>query len=622
MKPTSSPPTTKNGIETAELISIKAELDVYLKKLSKSADDEAIDKVIALFQKKIICNEKELWLTSPTQKTVTPYQNSYKALEQLYKLKSSDNRYNFKIVIPVADRPQHLKQCLNSLLTLCQSYEYGGYEDNQYTKISVLIADDSREANNIKLHQAYCAEFTAEGINIDYFGLEDQLSLVNNISSQHNGLEKIIASTENIKNIDDFSHKGASIMRNITYLKLHQDISDKNTLIYFIDSDQEFCITTSHSDADLDNKHYAINYFHCLNTLFTAQDISVLTGKVVGDPPVSPSVMAANFQLDIQNFISCIEKLNPDDNCQFHKKDSGDHDDAAYHDMASLFGFSSDKQVFNYQCTLHEAHNNADCFNDFSNKLSHFFYGEHPTRKTYFNYEDGFLKTSAARTVYTGNYVIKPEALDHFIPFATLKLRMAGPVLGRLLKSRLNDKFVSANLPMLHNRTVESTGKSEFRAGVTHHKQDIDLGKEFIRQFYGDIMLFTIEEISNAGYPASTMDKETLETVVQRIYETIRDNYIEKHNTILQLKSQIKQQLNNKQQWWRQLSGDSMALQSSLLNFDSFLNNIQSNFENSSNAFQQITAPDQVFIHLNKILLAIQEYPDNRHCWKNALKTK
>ena len=101
-----------------------------------------------------------------------------------------------------------------------------------------------------------------------------------------------------------------------------------------------------------------------------------------------------------------------------------------------------------------------------------------------------FTATSAARTVYTGNYVIRPENLRYFIPFATLKLRMAGPVLGRILKMRLKHRFVSANLPMLHNRTVDSIGQSEYRAGVINTNQSIDLSNEFIRQFYGDVMLF------------------------------------------------------------------------------------------------------------------------------------
>lgn len=596
-----------------ELAAIKAELDSYFKKLSINADDEAIDKVITLFQKRIISNEKDIWQTLPTHKSISQYQNSYKALEQLYNLRSSDERYNFKIVIPVADRPQHLKHCLDSLITLCQSYEYGGYKNNQYTKISVLIADDSKEPDNIELHRAYCTVLTKQGLDIDYFGLEEQFKLVSNINQQQHGLQQIISSATNI---DNFSHKGASVMRNITYLKLRQDITDKNTLIYFIDSDQEFCITTASPDSDSDNKYYAVNYFHYLNSIFSNQDIAVLTGKVVGDPPVSPSVMAGNFQQDIKNFLSSIEKLKANVNCQFHKKDSDHHDDAAYHDMANLFGFINNNQAFNYQCTLQGTHNNADCFIDFSDKLSNFFYGEHPTRKTYFNYENGFLETSPARTVYTGNYVIKAEALDYFIPFATLKLRMAGPVLGRILKTRLKHRFVSANLPMLHNRTIESIGRSEYRAGVSDTNKNIDLGNEFIRQFYGDVMLFSMEEINKKS---TKLNKTELQAIFNKTYLTIKDNYIEKHNTILLLKSQIEKQLSIKNQWWNTCSTGRKELDIALTNFNLFLNNIQSNFDNNANAFRQITTTELVEKQLDIILQAVLDYQDNMTCWQAAL---
>ena len=433
--------------KTSQVSENSAELDNFLKQLSQTADDNAIDRVISLYEKTIVTLEQEIWKTKPTSENFEQYQNAFIVLEKLHELKTADTRYNFKIVIPVADRPKHLKQCLHSLLTLCKSYGYGGYRNKQFNKISVLIADDSRDINNIKHHQSYCKELSAQGINTEYFGLKEQLALVKNATTENDSLARIISNAEDSNDPIDFSHKGASIMRNITYLKLKKALSrdknNKNTLIYFIDSDQEFCIHTLNSDKNYNGNFYAINYFHYLNEIFKTQDISILTGKVIGDPPVSPSVMAGNFQQDIQNFLNTIDKLKPDEPCQFHQRETDSKDDAAYHDMASLFGFSKHEQAFDYHCTLQGEHNNADCFHDFSDKLGHFFYGEHPTRKTFFHYENGFSTTTPARTVYTGNYVIKPENLDFFIPFATLKLRMAGPVLGRILNASLDGKFVS-----------------------------------------------------------------------------------------------------------------------------------------------------------------------------------
>lgn len=598
-----------------------AEFDNFLKHLSQSADDTAIDRVISLYQKTIIKHEQEFWQKISPHEDIKQYQNSFKVLEKLYELKTVDDRYNFKIVIPVADRPQHLKQCLYSLLTLCKSYQYGGLKNGKFTNVSVLIADDSKDKNNIRLHENYCTEFTNSGITTEYFGLEEQLTLAKLFSENNDGLSGIISDTDSVKDIDSFSHKGAAIMRNITYLKLKSSISqsdlDKNTLFYFIDSDQEFCVNTPYSD----KKHYAINYFHYLNEVFKTQDITILTGKVVGDPPVSPAVMANNFQQDILNFIHSISNLNPGDPCQFHQHEKNNNDNAAYHDMANLFGFSNQNQVFDYHCTLKNTHDNSECFNAFSSRLERFFYGEHPTRKTFFNYENEFTITSPARTVYTGNYVIKPETLRYFIPFATLKLRMAGPVLGRILKSELQDSFVSANLPMLHNRTIESTGQSEFRAGVNNNNTQIDLGNEFVRQFYGDVMLFTMEKITNKEFSVNPIDRKAVQTIINDTYNTIKENYIDKHNAILQFKTQINDSLIHQSNWWNKPS-ETPSFNTALSNFNNFLNNIQSNFDSNAKAYQKITSTDFSQKYLDEILQAILHYQDDLANWKKALRFK
>ena len=590
------------------------ELNKLIEQLAQSADNNAIDHVISLYQKRIIKNEQKIWQHSPSDTEIKQYQESFKLLEKLYELKNKDERYHFKIVIPVADRPQHLKQCLSSLLRLCQSYNYGGTTDNKFNKISVLIADDSRDEKNIQKHEIYCTEFTASGLAVEYFGLAEQLALVNDATDKNKELKQVVSDISNIKQLSDFSHKGASIMRNITYLKLNKNTTKENTLIYFIDSDQEFCISTTKSD-----KQYAINYFHYLNEIFSQQDISILTGKVVGDPPVSPSVMAGNFQLDIKNFLTEIEKIQPQAGCQFHQHQKNHKDDAAYHDMANLFGFTHNDKVFDYHCTLQTSHTNADCFHDFSDKLSHFFYGEHPTRKTYFNYEDGFTKTSPARTVYTGNYIIKHDALDYFIPFAPLKLRMAGPVLGRLLKSQLQHKFASANLPMLHNRTVAQTGESEFRPGVKNNTRGIDLGNEFIRQFYGDVLLFCVDELSKSDTALNESNKERIKATLEQTYKKIKYSYIEKHDAILQLKTQINTQLNKQQNWWNDSDKKTDLSIEALSNFNAFINNIQANFSENSDAYQQITLSKHTHKYLDKILCSLLQHESDLLNWNHHL---
>jgi hypothetical protein len=609
--------------QTEQITTDSVELDNLLNKLSQSADDKAIDRVIDLYKKTILKLEQDIWQQEPEPADIENYQNAFKILEKLYLLRSVDKRHHFKIVIPVADRPQHLKQCLSSLLNLCEKYAYGGIDNNYFNKISVLIADDSKDQENIALHQNYCTELNNNGIRTEYFGLTEQLALTRQVLTKQPHLSKIISSVEHIKNTADFSHKGASIMRNITYLKLKQSSScenDNNTLFYFIDSDQEFCINPTQGAENL----YAINYFHYLDEIFKTKDIDILTGKVVGDPPVSPSVMAGRFQQDIQNFLSTIKSFNPEATCRFHQHEFILKDDAAYHDMANLFGFSDHKQAFDYHCSLPGKHNNIDCFFDFASKMNSFFYGEHPTRKTFFNYENGFSETTEARTVYTGNYVIKPETLEHFIPFATLKLRMAGPILGRMLKNRLGKKFVSANLPMLHKRTVQLTGESEFRAGVDTSNDKVDLTNEFIRQFFGDIALFSMQKITDQQFPDTTLSSDDIQTIIESTYQDIRKNYIEKHNTILQLKNQIQKNLNESDAWWNtndnsNIGNSDLKLKRSRSNINRFLDNIQFNFDENTHAYQTITRQGDAEFYLSNILQSILDYQTDIDNWKQAL---
>ncbi len=274
-----------------------------------------------------------------------------------------------------------------------------------------------------------------------------------------------------------------------------------------MDSDQEFRVNIGDTDRTL----YAINYFQRLDQIFSSTDVLVLTGKVVGDPPVSPAVMAGNFLEDVLAFLVEMASLDPREGCGFHaevRQPGGD--DAAYHDMADLFGFKPATAASRYACRITEDHDHARCFADFSIKLNRFFDGEHPTRQTHYIHQALMRSMTPARTVYTGNYVLTAEALQFFIPFATLKLRMAGPVLGRILQARLGPHFVSANLPLLHKRTLERLGRSEFRPGIARVDHLVELSGEFVRQFYGDVMLFTIESLSQRGYPFEPVSEATV----------------------------------------------------------------------------------------------------------------
>lgn len=579
-----------------------------LKQKNASKDGEAL---LQLYHEAIPHIESSIWSEGIDESSTELYQHLFQELEHYIAQTGHDSRHDFIITIPVADRPQHLASCLQSLLHLCQKFNYGGYANGHYSKISVLIADDSKDNNNISQNQAITQQFNQQGLTCHYFGQQEQQQQL-----------RQLAETDRIKlqhilgNIDrnNFYHKGASIMRNISYLKLNElKLNYDNPLFYFIDSDQEFRIKINSDNGDQDV--FAVNFFYHLDRIFSTSNTQVLTGKVVGDPPVSPAVMAGNFLDDVIDFLKRMSTLKPEQDCQFHQLHQNKPDDASYHDMADLFGFKPADTSFQYNCTLSTQHNHLSCFDDFANKLNHFFDGEHPTRKTYYEHEDVSSHIKDARTIYTGNYIFNANALKYFIPFATLKLRMAGPVLGRIIKSELGSQFVSANLPMLHTRTVQSLGQSEFRAGIHHADDHIDLSGEFERQFFGDVMLFTIETLTEHGYPEKLPNLSFIEQTLNTTASKLQHMYAEKRQRILDKLAVANKIFNEPTNWWQQLTETEQANE----NFERFIHNIEYNFGDQSPAFTLINSETQIQQHHAKLLHAITTYPEDRTAWQHVL---
>ena len=342
---------------------------------------------------------------------------------------------------------------------------------------------------------------------------------------------------------------------------------------------------------------------------------ATLTGKVVGDPPVSPSVMAGTFLEDVISFLQQMAGLDADQPCQFHPPPQQQAQGAAYHDMADLFGFTPATAAFRYRCGLSGAHDNRRCFASFAARLKHFFYGEHPTRKSHFAPHDSVTRTEPARTVYTGNYVLTAESLRYFIPFATLKLRMAGPVLGRVIQSEINGRFVSANLPMLHRRTVEQIGQSEFRPGIDREAHSIDLSGEFERQFFGDVMLFSIKKLTELGYPKNPQPGETIRQTIQATHDYLRRQYAQKQQTIIERLEALRRILSSTEHWWNR----SDELDTARADFTIFLDNIERNFGADASSYRLIDSDDIRARRHREIAEAIAGYGQDRAAWERLL---
>lgn len=566
-----------------------------------------------LYQRTIPIIENNIWSVEYDKDSFAEYQSLCREMERHFSATESDVRHHIVIVIPIADRPQHLQTCMNSIFELCETFEYGGKIGNTYQRISVIIADDSQDVSNIQQHRKLAKYYTKKGIKTEYLGLDEQIQQLQKLK------QKELSSILGYVDLHAFYHKGASIIRNIAYLRLNQLAKKQdNLLFYFIDSDQEFRLNLPSKP---DKNIIGLNYFYHLDKLFLEQEIKLLTGKVVGDPPVSPSVMASNLLKDIALFLEAVSSVSPQSQCQFHYDDSckdnnsGD-DDAAYHDMADLFGFKKRLASFNYTCPLASEHNHIDCFRHFARRVNHFFDGEHPTRRLFFQYKNIRDSLTPARTVYTGNYVFVPEMLEYFIPFAPLKLRMAGPVLGRLIKAEIGDRFVSVNLPMLHKRTVDEIGQSEYRPGVKHQNGTIDLSNEFICQFFGDVMLFTIEALTEQGYPDNYLDEDVIAAVIKNTEKHLLQQYQAQHAQIKTRLLELTAIYSNKDRWWNNQKTLAPALDS----IKQFIHNMETNFGKHAKAYQAIQDGSVKKLNTQHILEAIIAYPASKQRWKQCLE--
>jgi len=385
---------------------------------------------------------------------------------------------------------------------------------------------------------------------------------------------------------------------------------DTGLLFLFVDSDQEF-----HANTDAGRQVFTSNYFYHIDRIFRQSQVEVLTGKVVGDPPVSPAVMAGTLLEDVLALLAEIAGLEAEAPCTFHR-DSNSHDDAAYHDMAKLFGFEHSGEAHRYQCRLQGPHDHATCLSGFARRLNRFFDGEHPTRVTPYRHMDVQASLTPARTVYTGNYVLSPAALRYFIPFAGLQLRMAGPVLGRLIQTSSGDAFVSANLPLLHRRTVGEAGEAEFRPGVDRSAPLVDLSGEFERQFFGDVMLFTVIDLVKLGYPEPLPAVDDVRVQVQATETGMRAHYAETRQRVLTRLDELEELFSGPDYWW---NTDGSAAEIGPL-FDQFTATLYANFGDDSRAWQLLE--DEVHCETRRaaIVDALLSYRDDRRSWERVLQ--
>jgi hypothetical protein len=576
-----------------------------------------LDSLIELYEKCYPLLEKAMWYNElPFGASLDAYQSLFREQDALIRYRASaagesDKRYHFILSIPVADRPAHLRTCLESILQLCEKFGYGGKTSGYYNKIKIIVAEDSEQEEHIRQHLDLVDEYRQKGLQVFHFGQTEQYELLQSLPHQaRERLGNLLTTQPKEK----FYLKGQAANRNLSYLKCLQLTEDKDkTLYYLVDSDQSFCVNRLSERGE--ELVYALNYFRTIDKLFSTTDTLLLTGKLVGDPPVSPAVMAANFLDDIIAFFRHLAATRQDQTCQFHDLTAEKPGHAAYHDMAKLFGVKNTQATFPYRCQLESMHDNAACLSGFVARLNAFFYGEHLTRRTFFSYDNGFATLKPARTIYPGNYIVNYAGLKYIIPFGQLRLRMSGPTAGRLIAAEIDGRFASVNLPMLHGRTTSSDLSSDFRPGVVPHEhgqqQFIDISNEFERQFFGDLMLFSTEALVKQADVNKSFDKDTVVTVVAAKEQELLAFYQQKHDAVLEKNRQLENLAFNADHWWTEAA----ELTDSLKQVGAFIKNIEHNFGGQSPAWQQIQSVEHRAERKKQIVEALINYRAERAAW-------
>lgn len=578
-----------------------------------SPDAATLDALIERYEQCYPLLEQAMWSgNGDFYALLASYQSLFREQESLIQLRasntdSSDERHHFILAIPVADRPPHLRACLESIHQVCVLFNYGGQTAGVWDKVQVIVSEDSRDEANIRRHQALVEEYRKKGLRVVHFGLDEQYALLHALPPQQRDRLGHLLTTQPR---DRFYLKGQAANRNLSYLKFLQLTENRrNTLYYLVDSDQSLCVNRQTGSGE--EAVYALNYFHAIDRIFRTTGTLMLTGKMVGDPPVSPSVMAANFLDDMSAFFTCLAGLRGGEPCQFHGQPLQKTGDAAYHDMARLFGFENAPATYPYPCRLSGDHDHAACLADLARRLNAFFFGEHLTRKTWFAYGKGFSQLSPARTVYPGNTIVNYAGLKYIIPFGHLRLRMSGPTAGRLIAAEIGERFASFNMPNLHRRTTEAGLDDDFRPGVELAQQTIDLSSEFERQFFGDLMLFSTEELVRRADVNQPFAQDLIEEILDRKEAELLALYQQKHDAIVDRNRQLNELVFNAGHWWL----GAAALTDALRQVRAFIANIDRNFGAHAQAWRQIQSAEHRTERRRQIVEALMNYRAERDAW-------
>ncbi|MGD9788897.1 MAG: hypothetical protein AB7U30_13240, partial [Sulfuricellaceae bacterium] len=152
---------------------------------ARLSEPNPLDGLIDLYERCYPLLEQAMWSREADfHPLLADYQALFREQEALIRQRGGDDRHRFILAIPIADRPPHLRACLESVYQLCALFDYGGQTDGRWNKVQVVVAEDSRDENNIRQHIALVEEYREKGLQVFHFGLDEQYELLHSLPAE------------------------------------------------------------------------------------------------------------------------------------------------------------------------------------------------------------------------------------------------------------------------------------------------------------------------------------------------------------------------------------------------------------------------------------------------------
>lgn len=372
------------------------------------------------------------------------------------------------IIIPVADRNDFLRNLLDSIKWELLAFGFPAW------LISVSIVNDS----NTPIADDIVSNYTYD---IKVRNIPDQISFIKENYPKEK-LQKIYWKFLKAlpENDWDWAKKWSWSTMNTARLLVNKTVDIENSILWFIDSDEEFSIMTL-TDTWFKVIPHAFSAFDAIQETFNIHDADIVTWKITWDPAFSAPQMIRTQLTDILSKTT----LRLDVSEYYHQN-------RAYNDLP-LFS----------QEHLSDAYRKGFPILPFTDRWTTQYHPlhlilmwHHISRPICYSNPLDVLKTwSVDRWVYVWD-IIRPwnvawnkKIIQFPTPFVESKVRLHWPILGKLL-SKMWQKIHTANIPLLHRRVFDIEEiTSWFRWWTEEIENRIDISQLRVKQISWDVVM-------------------------------------------------------------------------------------------------------------------------------------